>query len=163
MWVWHMPSLLEAVLKNETLYIAQQTSFVLIGVIFWWPVFAPVKSARLSPLASTLYLASACLGCSVLGMLITFAGAGLYPAYANPPDSAGILSYIRSGLCITPGADQQIGGLTMWVPGCLIYLAASMVTVARWYASPEVDTGSVQAGENAVTAKLTYNEVTERK
>ena len=65
--------------ENENLYIAQQISFVLTGVIFWWPVFAPVKAARLAPLAATLYLASACLGCTVLGMLITFAGAGLYP------------------------------------------------------------------------------------
>jgi cytochrome c oxidase assembly factor CtaG len=163
MWVWHMPSLHDIVMENEGLYIAQQISFVLAGVIFWWPVFAPVKSARLSPLPATLYLASACLGCSILGMLITFAGAGLYPAYANPADSAGILSYIRNELCITPGVDQQIGGLTMWVPGCLIYLAASMVTVARWYASPETETVNVAPGERTATTKLTYNGITERK
>jgi cytochrome c oxidase assembly factor CtaG len=163
MWVWHMPSLHDIVMENAGIYIAQQISFVLAGVIFWWPVFAPVKSARLSPLPAALYLASACLGCSILGMLITFAGAGLYPAYANPADSAGILSYIRNDLCITPGVDQQIGGLTMWVPGCLIYLAASMVTVARWYASPETETLNVAAGERTAATKLTYNGITERK
>ncbi len=147
MWVWHMPSLHAAVMKSEGLYIAQQISFVLTGLIFWWPVFAPVKSARLSTLTATLYLAAACLGCTILGMLITFSGGGLYPAYANPPDTAGILSYIRNDLCITAGIDQQIGGLTMWVPGCLIYLAASMATVAKWYASPESET--VEAGTPA--------------
>ena len=156
MWVWHMPSLHDTVMKNENLYIAQQISFVLSGVIFWWPVFAPVKSARLAPLAATLYLASACLGCTILGMLITFAGAGLYPAYANPADPAGILSYIRNDLCITPGVDQQIGGLTMWVPGCLIYLAASMVTIARWYASPEPDTVNIPAGEGSIAKAGSY-------
>ncbi len=83
-------------------------------------------------------------------MLITFAGVGLYSAYANPADSAGILSYIRNDLCITPGVDQQIGGLTMWVPGCLIYLAASMVTIARWYASPEPDTVNIPTGEGSL-------------
>ncbi len=150
MWVWHMPSLHDTVMKNENLYIAQQISFVLTGVIFWWPVFTPVKGARLAPLAATLYLASACLGCTILGMLITFAGAGLYSAYANPADSAGILSYIRNDLCITPGVDQQIGGLTMWVPGCLIYLAASMVTIARWYGAPETDTAGVHAGASSL-------------
>lgn len=150
MWVWHMPSLHDTVMKNENLYIAQQISFVLTGVIFWWPVFTPVKGARLAPLRATLYLASACLGCTILGMLITFAGAGLYSAYANPADSAGILSYIRNDLCITPGVDQQIGGLTMWVPGCLIYLAASMVTIARWYRTPETDTAGVHAGASSL-------------
>ncbi len=137
MWVWHLPSLHDIVLKNDNLYIAQQVSFVLIGMIFWWPVFAPVESKRLSPLISTLYLASACLGCTILGMLITFAGAGLYAVYLNPVDTIGILPLIRGELCLTPGVDQQIGGLTMWVPGCLIYLAASMVTLARWYGAEE--------------------------
>lgn len=150
MWVWHMPSLHDTVMKSENLYIAQQISFVLTGVIFWWPVFTPVKGVRLAPLRATLYLASACLGCTILGMLITFAGVGLYPAYANPADSAGILSYIRNDLCITPGVDQQIGGLTMWVPGCLIYLAASMVTIARWYGAPETDTAGVHAGASSL-------------
>ncbi|GJM16172.1 MAG: hypothetical protein DHS20C13_14990 [Thermodesulfobacteriota bacterium] len=137
MWVWHLPSLHDSVLASDNLYIAQQISFVLIGTIFWWPVFAPVETKRLSPLVSTLYLASACLGCTILGMLITFAGAGLYAAYLNPVDTIGILPLIRGELCLTPGVDQQIGGLTMWVPGCLIYLAASMVTIARWYGAEE--------------------------
>jgi putative membrane protein len=137
MWVWHLPSLHDKVLANDTLYTAQQISFVLIGMIFWWPVFAPVESRRLSPLVSTMYLASACLGCTILGMLITFAGAGLYTAYLNPVDTIGILPLLRGDLCLTPGVDQQIGGLTMWVPGCLIYLAASMITIARWYGATE--------------------------
>ncbi len=137
MWVWHLPSLHESVLANDNLYITQQISFVLIGMIFWWPVFAPVESRRLSPLVSTLYLSSACLGCTILGMLITFAGAGLYASYMTPVDTIGILPLLRGELCLTPGVDQQIGGLTMWVPGCLIYLTASMVTIARWYGAPE--------------------------
>ena len=137
MWVWHLPSLHESVLANDNLYITQQISFVLIGMIFWWPVFAPVESRRLSPLVSTLYLSSACLGCPLLGMFITFAGAGLYASYMTPVDTIGILPLLRGELCLTPGVDQQIGGLTMWVPGCLIYLTASMVTIARWYGAPE--------------------------
>jgi putative membrane protein len=137
MWVWHLPSLHDSVLASDNLYIAQQISFVFIGMIFWWPVFAPLEARRLSPLVSTLYLSSACLGCTILGMLITFAGAGLYAAYMNPVDTIGILPLLRGELCLTPGVDQQIGGLTMWVPGCLIYLTASMVTIARWYGAPE--------------------------
>lgn len=137
MWIWHLPSLHEAVLRNEGLYIVQQISFIIFGTIFWWPVFAPANRMRLSPLTSTLYLASACLGCSILGILITFASVGLYPAYLNPVDRYGILSLLRNDLCITPGVDQQIGGLTMWIPGCLIYLFASMLTLVRWYRSPE--------------------------
>ena len=137
MWAWHMPAIHNMAINNNSLYIAQLISFVLIGMIFWWPVFTPLERTRLNPLTGTLYLASACFGCSVLGMLITFAGAGLYTAYINPADTAGLLALIRNDLCITPGVDQQIGGLTMWVPGCLIYLSASMITLAQWYAAPD--------------------------
>lgn len=137
MWIWHMPSLHEAVLRNEGLYIVQQISFIIFGAIFWWPVFAPATRMRLAPLKSSLYLASACLGCSILGIMITFASVGLYPAYLNPVDTHGILPLLRDDLCITPAVDQQIGGLTMWVPGCLIYLFASMLTLVRWYSHPE--------------------------
>lgn len=156
MWLWHMPSLHDAVLRNETLYLAQQISFIFIGAIFWWPVFAPVKQKRLEPLRSTLYLASACFGCTILGILITFAGAGLYAAYLNPADSAGILHYLRNDLCLTPGADQQIGGLTMWVPGCLIYLTASMITIAEWYGSADSE-GLASAGAHSESYERKQN------
>ncbi len=137
MWVWHMPAIHNAVLANIKLYIFQQLSFLVIGILFWLPVFSPFTQHRISTLGSTLYLASACLGCTVLGILITFAGAGLYTFYINPVDTLGILPFLRNDLCLTVGADQQIGGLMMWVPGCLIYLAASMVILARWYSTPE--------------------------
>lgn len=156
MWAWHMPSLHNIVLQNNDLYIAQQISFVLVGMIFWWPVFAPVEDRRLSPLASTLYLASACLGCTILGIIITFAGAGLYTAYLNPADTAGILPYLRNDLCITPGVDQQIGGLTMWVPGCLIYLTASMITIAKWYATPEDEELAAPSGQSVLAEAGSY-------
>ncbi len=156
MWVWHMPSLHNIVLKNNDLYIVQQISFVLIGTIFWWPVFVPVETRRLSPLASTLYLASACLGCTILGIIITFAGAGLYSAYVNPADTTGILLYLRNDLCITPGVDQQIGGLTMWVPGCLVYLTASIIIIAKWYASPDSEELTAHSGGRVLAEAVSY-------
>jgi len=143
MWIWHLPSLHSVVLRNENLYIFQQISFIVFGTIFWWPVFSPIEKYRLQPLISTLYLAAACLGCTILGIVITFASVGLYASYVNPIDSLGILSYIRNDLCLTPSVDQQIGGLMMWVPGCLIYLFASMLTIIRWFKSPGGDLISV--------------------
>ena len=66
-------------------------------------------------------------------MLITFAPRLLYPAYAQPVDAYGILPVIRERWGISPAMDQQIGGLLMWVPGCLVYLTAIMAMFARWY------------------------------
>ncbi len=35
-----------------------------------------------------------------------------------------------------PARDQQIGGLIMWVPMCLVYLCAIFGQLARWYSVP---------------------------
>src|SRR5574341_1508479 len=139
MWFWHMPHVYNAALDNETLHIVQQLSLLILGTIFWWPVFAHVQERRLTPPFATLYLFSACIGCTILGIIITFSAVVHYPAYLNPVDSLGILPFIRDELYLTPELDQQIGGLIMWVPCCLIYLLASMITIARWYKTPEVD------------------------
>jgi len=33
---------------------------------------------------------------------------------------------------LTPLQDQQIGGLIMWIPAGLVYLAAGLYFCARW-------------------------------
>ena len=37
---------------------------------------------------------------------------------------------------MTPEKDQQIGGLLMWVPMCLVYLAAIFAQLVRWFSPP---------------------------
>lgn len=152
MWIWHLPSIHEAAINNEIIRYFQIISFLLFGLIFWWPVFSPIKQKRLNPLLSTLYLASACLGCTVLGILITFAQTGIYAIYLNPAESMGIVSYLRNDLCLSPKVDQQIGGLTMWIPGCVLYLIASMITLANWYRTPDNDTPLLVNSKNNLLA-----------
>jgi cytochrome c oxidase assembly factor CtaG len=45
-----------------------------------------------------------------------------------------MLQTIRAGWGFSPERDQQIGGLLMWVPMCLIYLTAILAQMARWFA-----------------------------
>jgi cytochrome c oxidase assembly factor CtaG len=47
-----------------------------------------------------------------------------------------VLSLVQSNWGITPDKDQQIGGLLMWVPMCLVYLVAIIAQLARWFAHP---------------------------
>jgi cytochrome c oxidase assembly factor CtaG len=61
-------------------------------------------------------------------------------------DRLGVLSLVQSNWGITPDKDQQIGGLLMWVPMCLIYLAAIIAQLARWFTHP---VGSVVAAVHA--------------
>jgi len=38
---------------------------------------------------------------------------------------------VRDGWGLTPERDQQIGGLLMWVPACVVYGAAILAVLAR--------------------------------
>jgi len=131
--VWHVPVLFNAALASEGIHILQHLSFLVTGVIFWWPVLTPVDDRSMAPLATISYLFGACLTCSLLGAALTFAHPGLYPAYLNPEDNLGILPLLRNQWGLDPKHDQQLGGLLMWVPGCFVYLTAILATVARWY------------------------------
>jgi putative membrane protein len=134
---WHLPPLFNAALANPALHIFQHLSFLITGVIFWWPVLAPVEEQRMAPLHSIAYLFSACVCCSLLGALLTFIPPGAYPAYLNPDDRLGILRLVRTGWGLDPKTDQQLGGLLMWVPGCFVYLSGILATAARWYGATE--------------------------
>ena len=76
---------------------------------------------------------------TVLAIILTFAPLGHYPAYISPADPYGILPFFRGDWGLTPLADQQWGGLMMWVPACLVYLSFILATLARWYRLPESD------------------------
>jgi putative membrane protein len=126
MLAWHIPVLFNAALASDGLHVFQHLSFLVTGVIFWWPILTPLQNRRLAALAAISYLFSACLCCSLLGAFLTFGPVGLYPAYLNPP--------VPNPFGLDPKSDQQLGGLLIWVPGCFVYLSAILATVARWYA-----------------------------
>jgi putative membrane protein len=138
MWVWHERTLCNAATTTPTVRTIQIISLVTLGLMFWSPVAGPDKNRRLSPLVGVVYLFSACVGCTVLGILITFAPVGVVcPVYLHPPDPIGILQLVRGNWGITPAVDQKIGGLLMWVPACGIYLCGVIALLAKWYQTGE--------------------------
>jgi cytochrome c oxidase assembly factor CtaG len=132
--LWHIPAVFEAACSHGLLSAAEHISLPAAGAVFWWPLLSPNPKARIQPVPQGVaYLATACLACTAMGVLITFSPTLLYPAYTHPVDSYGILPALRGDLSLTPAADQKIGGLLMWVPCCLVYLTAIMAMFARWY------------------------------
>ena len=120
MLAWHIPVLFNAALANDGLHVIQHLSMLATGTIFWWPILGPLDDRHLPTLGAVSYLFSACVCCSLLGAFLTFGPVGLYPTYAG-----------YGGL--DPKSDQQLGGMLMWVPGCFVYLAGIIKSVARWY------------------------------
>ena len=134
MWFWHWPTLCNAAVTSRPIHAVQTVSLLLLGTLFWSQVIAPREEERLSPPGSVLYLFSACVTCSALGIILTFSPVSVCPIYMMPAaDPLGISTTIRSGWAMTPEKDQQIGGLLMWVPMCFIYLGAIFSQIARWF------------------------------
>jgi putative membrane protein len=121
--LWHFPRLYEAALEHHGLHIVQHLVFIATAVLMWWPVLSPVPELpRASYPAQLLYLFALGLPMSLAGALITLAERVLYPFYAAAPRVWGL----------TPVADQELGGLLMWVVGTLYLWVAASVVWFRW-------------------------------
>ena len=128
--LWHLPVLYEAALRHHPLHIVQHLVFLTTAVLMWCPVLSPVPELpRLHYAGQMLYLFLLGIPMSVVGALITLADQVLYPFYAAAPRVFGL----------PPLADQQIGGLMMWVPGGLVFWLAMTVVWFRWAASENAD------------------------
>lgn len=141
LWSWHVPALYDLTLINERVHITEHISFLITATIFWWPVLTPVRERRMPALGAVVYLWSAMIANTILGVLLTFAPVELYPGYLSPTDELGALDLIRNVWHLTPLADQQAGGVLMWVVGMFVYALASFAVLVRWYREPELKPG----------------------
>jgi cytochrome c oxidase assembly factor CtaG len=147
MWIWHERTLCNAATTLTWVRGIQVVSLIALGVIFWWPIVGPQTGRRLPPLLGVVYLFSSCVGCTILGILITFAPVGVVcPIYLHPVDSLGILGLIRENWGFTPALDQQVGGLMMWVPACGIYISGVIALLARYYRAGEAGAATLEPG-----------------
>ena len=149
LWVWHFPIFYNAALANENIHIFQHLTFLVTATIFWWPILAPEGYRRTTGMAAIFYLYFAALANGTLGALLTFAPVGFYPLYLHPDNELGALSLIRESWGLTPSADQQLGGLFMWVLGGAIFLWAVMAVFARWYLNREGRRTAIRSAQAA--------------
>jgi putative membrane protein len=120
LWVWHYPPLFDATLSNDWIHAAQHLSFFLSALLFWWALFHAQSHRAYG--AGVLYIFTTGIHTGILGALLTLTPHVWYSAYIGKTASWGL----------TPLEDQQIGGLIMWVPASLVYLAAGLVLIAAW-------------------------------
>jgi putative membrane protein len=126
--LWHFPRFYEAALEHHGLHIAQHLVFIATAVIMWWPVLSPVPELpRAAYPTQLIYLFALGLPMSLAGALITLAEGVLYPFYVSAPRVWGL----------APVADQQLGGLLMWVVGTVYLWVAASVVWFRWCAREE--------------------------
>jgi putative membrane protein len=116
LWVWHIPALFEATVRNDAVHAAQHISFLASALLFWYSLFRRHGANRqYGP--GAFYVFTTMLHTGTLGALLTFSTAVWYPVYSTRTDAWGL----------TPLEDQQLGGLLMTVPPIVVYLAAFLV------------------------------------
>ncbi len=131
MWLWHERTLCNAASLSPAVHRLQEVSLLAMGTAFW----LPVVSNRLPPLAGIAYLFTACVACTVLGIYLTFSPVTVCSVFAHPVDRLGVMPLLRGDWGLTPAKDQQVGGLMMWVPACLVYGVGILGLLGRMYAN----------------------------
>jgi putative membrane protein len=120
--VWHIPAVLVLGLRSEMWHGIEQASFLLTGLLFWWPVVEPSQNALKWPESSILlYLFFATLPCDILSGFLVFCDRVVYPVYLSSPQSFGLSAL----------EDQQCAGALMWTCVTIVYLIAGAVFAAR--------------------------------
>lgn len=117
LWTWHAPAWFEAGLQHRGIHDLQHASFFIAALLFWWAL-----ARRRSDGVGLLYVLTTLLHTGVLGALLTFSPRVWYPTYLHTVHPFGL----------TPLADQQLGGLIMWVPAGAIFIVAGLVLVEQW-------------------------------
>ncbi len=145
LWAWHLPSLYDLALRNENVHALEHLIFLVTATMFWWSVLTPLKERRLTPPRAMVHVFGAMVGISILGMVITLAPTPLYPFYQHPPDPYGALNLIRNGWGIGVLADQQLGGVIMWIAGGIYYILFILVEFGLWFSEPDEDELAVPA------------------
>ncbi len=125
--VWHTPALLRLGMESHVWHSIEHATFLVSGLLFWWPVVQPWPSAPRWPRWSMLlYLFLATLPCDVLAGLLVFSDRVAYPAYLCTPRQSGLSAL----------EDQQCAGALMWTCVTIIYLVAGTMVSMRLLAWP---------------------------
>jgi putative membrane protein len=120
LWAWHLPTAYDLALSHVAVYWLMQITLLGSALWFWRAVFAESRS----PVQGLVFVVANFAQMGMLGAILTFAPGGLYAAHAIAPYDWGL----------TPLADQQLGGLIMWVPAGIPYAAAAIVIARRNWA-----------------------------
>ncbi len=137
MWLWHLPALYNAALNNEGIHAGEHLSLLVTGTIFFWPIFTPLQSHRLSPVVGSVYIFAAMSANMILGILLTYSPLGFYPTYIHSADGTGIFQLIRTVWKLDPQSDLNLGGMFMWIIGGLLYFTSLLAVISRLYRNSE--------------------------
>jgi cytochrome c oxidase assembly factor CtaG len=119
-WIWHVPALYQATLESEWIHASQHLCFLITALMFWWTLL--IGRGNMQHGVAVAYVFTTAIHTSILGALLTCSSRLWYPIYQGRTEPWG-LSALQ---------DQQLGGLIMWVPAGVVYVALGLWLFVRW-------------------------------
>ncbi len=118
LFVWHIPMIYDASVRQDGLHLLQHASFLLGGLAFWGVIAAPDPRLVQATIGQrvVMVLAANILGW-VLSFILAIAERPLYAVYAEGPHPWGLDAL----------TDMRLGGAVMWVAGNLVSGVALML------------------------------------
>jgi putative membrane protein len=119
---WHVPAIFTLAMRSGAWHLFEQATFLVAGLLFWWPVVQPLPNVRTEPQWSILlYLFLATLPCDILSAFLVFSDRVAYPVYLSASR--------QSDLSVL--ADQQCAGALMWTCITIVYLVPAAILSTR--------------------------------
>lgn len=125
-WLWHVPLLFEAAMRDERLHAFQHFTFFLSAALFWWALVHG-RYGRAGYGLAVLFVFATAIHTSILGALISVAPRLIYAIYEQRARLAGW----------QPLEDQELAGLIMWIPSGLLFLITALALFAAWLGEAE--------------------------
>jgi putative membrane protein len=115
---WH-----DIAILDEPIHYTWHVTLLLTGLFFFWTILDPRPSPAGARLGTRLALFwCAAMGNILLGAFLTFNAIPLYHAYDIMGRMFGLDAL----------TDEQVGGLTMWIPGCMMFAVSLILILHRW-------------------------------
>lgn len=116
---WHLPWIYDFALRHpHSLLHVEHVTYLLAGVLLWWPVVHGRHSAG----AKAAYIFGAFLLASPLGLVLALFPRPVYAFYAHAPRTWGP----------APEVDQQIAGVTMAAEEAVVFFVVFACYLSRF-------------------------------
>jgi putative membrane protein len=125
-WAWHMPVPYEATFRSTAIYWSMHLTLFGSAIWLWRDLLNHRADETLTVIGAGLF---ACMQMSLLGAILCLSTRPWFAWYAATTQAWGL----------TQLEDQQLGGIIMWVPSGIIFLAAaarSFVLMHNWLERP---------------------------
>jgi len=112
-YLWHIPAIYDAAYGTAPIHALEHTAFFFFGCLMWMPVFGPLpKPGWFTAGWKVGYVIAVRFVSAILGNVLMWSGAVLYPIYAKGERYWGISAI----------ADQSTAGVIMMVEGTFLAL-----------------------------------------